>query len=78
MARSGVKPTANPSAMICMDPSRYGFANLPDDEHVKAFRVLTSVFAVADPRRREMDCKGTCGHAWHHLPTAVEEPWGQR
>ncbi|WP_328867663.1 DUF5958 family protein [Streptomyces sp. NBC_00304] len=74
VARSGVKPTANPSVMICMDPPRYGFAKLPDDEHVKAFRVLVSVFAVADTRRRETDCKGTCGHAWHHLPTAVEEP----
>lgn len=74
VARSGVKPTANPSVMICMDPPRYGFANLPADEHVKAFRVLVSVFAVADTRRRETDCKGTCGHAWHHLPTATEEP----
>ncbi|MFJ4771908.1 DUF5958 family protein [Streptomyces uncialis] len=74
VARSGVKPTANPSVMICMDPPRYGFAELPDDEHVKAFRVLVSVFAVADTRRREAECKGTCGHAWHHLPTAVEEP----
>ena len=29
VARSGVKPTANPSVMICMDPPRYGFASLP-------------------------------------------------
>jgi uncharacterized protein DUF5958 len=74
VARSGVKPTANPSVMICMDPPRYGFANLPAEEHVKAFRVLVSVFAVADTRRRETECKGTCGHAWHHLPTAAKEP----
>ncbi|MBT2451469.1 hypothetical protein J7F03_31285 [Streptomyces sp. ISL-43] len=74
VARSGVKPTANPSVMICMDPPRYGFANLPVDEHVKAFRVLVSVFAVADTRRRKTYCKGTCGHAWHHLPPATEEP----
>ncbi|MFI8437917.1 DUF5958 family protein [Streptomyces sp. NPDC079020] len=74
VARSEVKATANPSVMICMDPPRSGFANLPADEHVKAFRVLVSVFAVADTRRREMYCKGTCGHAWHHLPTAVEQP----
>lgn len=74
VARSGVKPTANPSVMICMDPPRYGFADLPADEHVKAFCVLVSVFAVADTRRRETDCKGTCGHAWHHLPAAAERP----
>ncbi|MGW6690692.1 DUF5958 family protein [Streptomyces sp. NPDC054961] len=74
VARSGVKPTANPSVMICMDPPRYGFAHLPADEHVKAFRVLVSVFAVADTRRRETYCKGACGHTWHHLQTLAEEP----
>ncbi|MFB6625498.1 DUF5958 family protein [Streptomyces sp. NPDC056374] len=67
VARSGVKPRANPSVMICMDPPRYGFADLPADEHVKAFRVLVSVFSVADTRRRETYCKGTCGHTWHNL-----------
>ncbi|MFE5941643.1 DUF5958 family protein [Streptomyces sp. NPDC056480] len=67
VVRSGVKSTANPSVMICMDPPRYGFAALPADEHVKAFRVLVSVFSVADTRRRQTYCKGTCGHAWHNL-----------
>ncbi|MGX1313172.1 hypothetical protein RKD24_003291 [Streptomyces calvus] len=74
VARSGVKPTANPSVMICMDPPRYGFAGLPSAEYVKAFRVLVSVFAVADTRRRERYCKGACGHAWHNLPAATEHP----
>ncbi|MFI8964995.1 DUF5958 family protein [Streptomyces sp. NPDC053493] len=73
VARSGVKPTANPSVMICTDPPRYGFAGLPSAEHVEAFRVLVSVFAVADTRRRETYCKGACGHAWHNLPTAIEQ-----
>ncbi|MET9605310.1 DUF5958 family protein [Streptomyces sp. NPDC006512] len=73
VARSGVKPTANPSVMICMNPPRYGFSSLPADEHVKAFRVLVSVFAVADTRRRQTYCKGACGHAWHHLPTPTAE-----
>ncbi|MFD6549736.1 DUF5958 family protein [Streptomyces sp. NPDC058398] len=35
---------------------------------------LVSVFAVADARRREMYCKGDCGHAWHNLPAATEQP----
>lgn len=74
VAQSGVKPTANPSVMICMDPPRYGFAALPADEHVTAFRVLVSVFSVADTRRRQTSCKGTCTHAWHHLPSAGERP----
>ncbi|MFD8408921.1 DUF5958 family protein [Streptomyces anulatus] len=68
VARSGVKPTANPSVMICMDPPRYGFAALPADEHVKAFRVLVSAFSIADARRRHTYCQGTCGHIWHNLP----------
>ncbi|MCX5008946.1 DUF5958 family protein [Streptomyces sp. NBC_00638] len=72
VARSGVKATANPSVMICMDPPRYGFAGLPAAEHIKAFRVLVSVFAVGDTRRRETYCKGTCGHSWHNLPTPTE------
>ncbi|MFH9671666.1 DUF5958 family protein [Streptomyces sp. NPDC017405] len=74
VARSGVKPTANPSVMICMDPPRYGFAGLPSAEHVTAFRVIVSVFAVADTRRRERYCKGACGHAWHNLPATTERP----
>ncbi|WP_454322853.1 DUF5958 family protein [Streptomyces ambofaciens] len=74
VARSGVKPTADPSVMICMDPPRFGFAGLPSAEHVKAFRVLVSVFAVADTRRRERYCKGACGHAWHNLSDATEQP----
>ncbi|MEV7414843.1 DUF5958 family protein [Streptomyces sp. NPDC089919] len=73
VARSGVKATANPSVMICMDPPRYGFSGLPADEHVKAFRVLVSVFAVADTRRREMYCRNACGHPWHNLPSAPAE-----
>ncbi|MHB9857430.1 DUF5958 family protein [Streptomyces sp. YIM S03343] len=34
---------------------------------MKSFRVLLSIFAVADTRRREMECRGTCSHAWHNL-----------
>ncbi|WP_443042819.1 DUF5958 family protein [Streptomyces sp. NBC_00370] len=74
VARSGVKPTANPSVMICMDPPRYGFAALPADEHIKAFGVLLSVFSVADTRRRQTCCKGSCGHVWHNLLPPVERP----
>ncbi|MFE9932600.1 DUF5958 family protein [Streptomyces sp. NPDC005533] len=74
VARSGVRPTANPAVMICMDPPRSGFCGLPADEHVTAFRVLVAVFGVADTRRRRTCCKGACGHAWHHLSAAAGEP----
>ncbi|KJY24758.1 hypothetical protein VR45_40530 [Streptomyces sp. NRRL S-495] len=67
VARSSVKPTANACVMICMDPPRYGFAALPAEEHLTAFRVLVSVFSVADTRRRQTYCKDMCRHAWHNL-----------
>ncbi|WP_323185079.1 DUF5958 family protein [Kitasatospora purpeofusca] len=73
VARSGVKPTANACVMICMDPPRYGFAALPAEEHLNAFRVLVSVFSVADTRRRRTYCKDTCGHPWHNLPAPGEK-----
>ncbi|WP_084728747.1 DUF5958 family protein [Streptacidiphilus neutrinimicus] len=66
VARSGVKSTANPSVMICMDPPRHGFAALPADEHLNAFRVLVAAFSVADTRRRHTHCRGACHHAWHN------------
>ncbi|MGW3402826.1 DUF5958 family protein [Streptomyces zhihengii] len=50
------------------------FSGLPATEHVKAFRVLVAVFAVADTRRRERHCKGACTHAWHNLPTVTGQP----
>ncbi|WP_369009810.1 DUF5958 family protein [Streptomyces sp. BR123] len=56
-----------------MDPPRYGCAGLPADEHITAFRVLVSVFAVAYTRRRLTHCKGTCGQPWHNLPSTPAE-----
>ncbi|MEV0194542.1 DUF5958 family protein [Kitasatospora purpeofusca] len=73
VARSGVKPTANASVMIRMDPPRYGFATLPAEEHINAFRVLVAAFSVADTRRRQTHCKGGCGHSWHNLPTQGDQ-----
>jgi hypothetical protein len=70
VARSGVKPTANPAVMIVREPLPDRMAkiiSLPDSENVKAFRVLVSTFSVADTRRRETECRGTCSHAWHNL-----------
>ncbi|MFI8105542.1 DUF5958 family protein [Streptomyces sp. NPDC086023] len=68
--QSGVKPTANPAVMISLDPPRERLGRivqLPPGEYVRAFRVLVSAFAVADTRRRNESCRGTCGHSWHNL-----------
>ncbi|WP_425315097.1 DUF5958 family protein [Streptomyces purpureus] len=70
LLRSGVKPTMTPAVLIVREPilEQMGkIINLPPGEYVKAFRVLVSTFAVADTRRRETECRGTCSHAWHNL-----------
>ncbi|MEU0042668.1 DUF5958 family protein [Streptomyces werraensis] len=70
LPQSGVKPTMTPAVLIVREPilEQMGkIINLPPGEHVKAFRVLVSTFAVADTRRRETECRGTCSHAWHNL-----------
>ncbi|MFG3084893.1 DUF5958 family protein [Streptomyces parvulus] len=70
LPRSGVKPTMTPAVLIVREPilEQMGkIINLPPGEYVKSFRVLLSTFAVADTRRRETECLGTCSHAWHNL-----------
>ncbi|MEV0445944.1 DUF5958 family protein [Streptomyces spectabilis] len=70
LARSGVKPTMTPAVLIVREPilEQMGkIINLPPGEYVKSIRVLLSTFAVADTRRRETECRGTCSHAWHNL-----------
>ncbi|MFI8192150.1 DUF5958 family protein [Streptomyces sp. NPDC085946] len=70
LLRSGVKPTMTPAVLIIREPilEQMGkIINLPPGEYVKSFRVLVSTFAVADTRRRETECRGTCSHAWHNM-----------
>ncbi|WP_372456461.1 DUF5958 family protein [Streptomyces anulatus] len=65
-----MKPTVTPAVLIVRESllQRMGkIINLPQAEYVKAFRVLLSTFVVADTRRRELECRGSCGHAWHNL-----------
>ncbi|MFI0777304.1 DUF5958 family protein [Streptomyces sp. NPDC021212] len=70
LLRSGIKPTMTPAVLIVREPilEQMGkIINLPPAEYVKSFRVLLSTFAVADTRRRETKCRGTCSHGWHNL-----------
>ncbi|WP_220451579.1 DUF5958 family protein [Streptomyces cadmiisoli] len=70
LLRSGVKPTMTPAVLIVREPilEQMGkIINLPPGEYVKSWRVLLATFAVADTRRREAECRGTCSHAWHNL-----------
>ncbi|WP_094211502.1 DUF5958 family protein [Streptomyces sp. 2R] len=70
LEKSGVKATMTPAILIVREPilEQVGkIERLPQQEYLKAFRVLISTFAVADTRRRETQCKGSCSHAWHNL-----------
>ncbi|MER6218757.1 DUF5958 family protein [Streptomyces sp. NPDC001674] len=72
--RSGLRPTHTPAVLIArgrMDMQLGKISGLkPVDERRKAFRLLISVLAVADGRRRERFCSGGCGHWWHDLSAA--------
>ncbi|MFC9227420.1 DUF5958 family protein [Streptomyces decoyicus] len=70
LSLSGVKSTMTPAVLIVREPllERMGtIINLPPAEYTNSFRVLISTFAVADTRRREVECRGACSHAWHNL-----------
>ncbi|MFC8274303.1 DUF5958 family protein [Streptomyces sp. NPDC057271] len=72
--RAGLRPTHTPAVLISrgrIDEQLGKIAGLaPLDERRKAFRLLISVLAIADARRRERDCSGGCSHWWHKLSDA--------
>ncbi|MBB4981565.1 DUF5958 family protein [Streptomyces nymphaeiformis] len=74
ISRAGLRPTHTPAVLISrgrIDEQLGKIAGLaPLDERRKAFRLLISVLAIADARRRERDCSGGCSHWWHKLSDA--------
>jgi len=67
IASAGLKPTYTPCVLLLKDqrPNQIEkVAALPANEAEKAFRLLVTVFAVADRRRRE-SCPANCQHGWH-------------
>ncbi|MFF9340499.1 MULTISPECIES: DUF5958 family protein [unclassified Streptomyces] len=72
--RSGIRPTHTPAVLITrgrLTEQLTKIINLPQDERVKAFRLLVALFGVADERRRARFCAHGCVHAWHHLDTGA-------
>jgi hypothetical protein len=69
--RSGLRATHTPAVLIArgrIDQQLGKIASLtPHDERLKSFRLLITVLAVADGRRRERFCSDGCGHEWHRL-----------
>ncbi|WP_328685492.1 DUF5958 family protein [Streptomyces sp. NBC_00343] len=68
---AGIRPTHTPAVLITrgqqLSAQLTKIINLPQDERVKAFRLLVALLGVADGRRREQLCAAGCTHAWHQL-----------
>ncbi|KES03712.1 hypothetical protein BU52_28750 [Streptomyces toyocaensis] len=72
--RAGIRPTHTPAVLITrgrLTEQLTKIINLPQDERVKAFRLLVALLGVADERRRARFCAHGCSHAWHHLGTGT-------
>ncbi|MGV9894424.1 DUF5958 family protein [Streptomyces tendae] len=72
--RAGIRPTYTPAVLVTrgrLTEQLKRIINLPQDERVKAFRLLVALLGVADDRRRFRFCAGGCGHAWHRLRTGA-------
>jgi hypothetical protein len=70
--RARLKPTFTPCVLLSRaevpEHSFKRIIGLPHAERLKSFRLLLSLFALADTRRREVHCKNGCTHEWHNLP----------
>ncbi|MFJ9376891.1 DUF5958 family protein [Streptomyces sp. NPDC101455] len=68
---AGIRPTHTPAVLITrgqrLSAQLTKIINLPQDERVKAFRLLVALLGVADGRRRERFCAEGCTHTWHQL-----------
>ncbi|MEV6733914.1 MULTISPECIES: DUF5958 family protein [unclassified Streptomyces] len=75
--RAGLRPTHTPAVLISRGRISQQLGKIagltPLDERRKAFRLLISVLAISDGRRRERYCSDGCGHEWHKLTPAG---WG--
>jgi len=68
---SQLKPTYTPCVLLkkCVGNNikdqLVKIVTLPLNEKSKSFRLLLSLFTVADKERRTERCKGECYHWWH-------------
>jgi hypothetical protein len=75
---AGLDPTDAPAVLIaqrCDEQQLVKIIRLPESEWTKAFRLLVTLFRMADTRRRQRSCAAGCLHAWHHLGYATDTPW---
>ena len=70
IADSQLKLTYTPCVLLQTKELREALAKivmLPSEEQDKSFALLLSLFAVADHRRRNVQCENGCSHEWHNL-----------
>ncbi len=68
IAKSGLKKTFTPCVLLKTGEIRIQLAkiaNLPEDELLKAFRLLIALLSVCDGRRRREKPVDTENHWWH-------------
>lgn len=75
IVRAGLKETFTPCVVLRKagktEHALMKIASLPIGESGKSFRLLLSLFVLADTRRRETLCQGGCTHEWHNLRSVV-------
>jgi hypothetical protein len=72
---AGIRPTHTPAVLITRGQVAGQLTksiNVPQDERVKAFRLLVAMLGVADKRRRERFCADGCTHARHQLAAGAD------
>lgn len=68
VSRSGSKGTCTPAVLLSKGPLKVQVARvigLPAQEMERSFRLLVSLVAIADERRRATRCDLGCEHWWH-------------
>ncbi len=68
--KSGLKETYSPCVLIRKKPFndvRQKVLNMSGLDQMRSFKLLITVFGVADERRRNEQCIGGCTHDWHNL-----------
>lgn len=62
--KSGLRPTFTPCVLLAKGRADK-LSKLNPDENGKSFKLLITWLNLADSRRREQRCRGSCSHWWH-------------
>jgi hypothetical protein len=70
IVKSELKETYSPCVLIRKKPFNevlQKVLNMSGLDQMRSFKLLVTVFSVADERRRNKQCIGGCTHDWHNL-----------